>query len=218
MSGPEATMRALLDELQRVVEGVCTHAELERVNALLAPEIRRLAGRLCAAVDIGADLSVDDPAAESGPIQRLERFAAGRASPEETDVLRQQVSAFLFWEGAVSLERCLHAPRSTAGWRNARRDYWLRRAGRLVAAEHPGASVADTLHAMWSKFLAPGGKWSRWKGDGKPPPDATQLSVALFYASRWHRASVKGALTSRELRDVLTSRQLRRVLSDMLLD
>lgn len=198
-------MRALLDDMQRCVAGVCTLAERERVSALFAPEIRHLIGRLCAALDIGADLSVDDPAAESGPIQRLERFAAGRASPEDADVLRLQVSAFLRGAGAVSLERCLHAQPSSASWRNARRDFWLRRAGRLVAAEDPGASVADTLHAAWSKFLAPAGKWSRWRDDAEPPPDATQLSVALFHASRWHRASAAGALTPRHLRTVLAA-------------
>src|SRR5688500_7943696 len=78
--------------------------------------------------------------AEDGPLlheefERAQRVASGHVGAQDLDWLSKGFAAFLANGGALPLERCLRLPWKDGALRRACRDYWLRRAWKLVGGE-----------------------------------------------------------------------------------
>ena len=111
----------------------------------------------------------------------LERVIAGRV---DDLTLRWLVEAFRKFdeaEGRLPLERCLRLP-TAAQRRLNERNFWLRTLGELVHEPRPVArahAVARRLCAFMTR-----GPWRQWQATAAPPPNATDLEQALYFAAR----------------------------------
>lgn len=122
----------------------------------------------------------------AAPLLAIIRLADGGLTESDRTLLQKGVDAWLNAGGAIPLERCLGLPSTHARVRRFRRDHWLCRAASLIEAD--GVSTgAQKLEAEWNKFLSRG-PWSIWRDDAEPPPEASQLSRALFWATRYNRS------------------------------
>jgi hypothetical protein len=101
----------------------------------------------------------------------------------------------------LSLERCIGLPPPSARRRLAlaKRDYWLGEARRYL--EGPPWSRSVALSEAARHFL--GTIWPAWRDQDAPPPYASGLRVALFWACK----SAGGQLPA-------TARQMHRLISD----
>lgn len=114
--------------------------------------------------------------------ERAQRVASGHVGAQDLDWLSKGFSAFLANGGALPLERCLRLPWKDGALRRASRDYWLRRAWKLVAEDLSPWRRSELLAATVRGFS--GRQWPRWRGLQAVPPEASELEAALFQAFR----------------------------------
>jgi hypothetical protein len=140
---------------------------------------------------------VDQLAGEDDPLQAIAHFTDGAPSAGEMALLRKGFDAYLNAGGEIPLERCLGIAATHGARRRLKRDTWLRKAAMLIDA---GSSWARSqkLEAEWNRFISRGA-WQAWRADDHPPPEATPLSEALFYATMCNRS------------DSLTAKQIERI-------
>jgi hypothetical protein len=128
------------------------------------------------------------------PLQAIVSFADGQFRDIDLALLQKGFDIYLNAEGAIPLERCLGIPSTHTGWRKLRRDSWLRRAALLINDD--GITTgSQKLKFEWDLFISRG-PWNLWRDDAEPPPDATPLSEALFWATRLNRSE---SLTDRQI-------------------
>lgn len=139
----------------------------------------------------------DQLATEDDPLQALAHFTDGALTERGAALLRKGIDAYLNAAGEISLERCLGIAATHSARRRLKRDTWLRKAAMLIDA---GSSWAGSqkLEAEWNRFISRG-PWQAWRADDHPPPEATPLSEALFYATVCNRS------------DSLTAKQIERI-------
>lgn len=148
----------------------------------------RLVTAMAAEAQIVGNCDGDDP------LSRMVRMANGQFTPEDRQALQRAFTAYIESDGGLSLERCLHVPTTWKAWRRMKRNYWL-----CQAAQHIDATGVWTgcvsLENEWEAFISRG-PWRQWRDDARPPEDASQLSAALFWASRNNQGQ---ALVARQL-------------------
>ena len=115
-------------------------------------------------------------------LERAQRVASGQVEAQDLDWLGKGFSAFLANGGAIPLERCLRLPWKDGALRRACRDYWLRRAWKLIAGDLSPWRRSEALAEAVRGFEAR--HWARWRSLQTVPVDAAQLEVALFHAFR----------------------------------
>ena len=126
-------------------------------------------------------------AAEDGALlheefERAQRVATGQIGAQDLDWLSKGFAAFLANGGALPLERCLRLPWKDGALRRACRDYWLRRAWKLVAGELSPWRRSEMLATAVRGFASR--QWMRWRSLQAAPAEATELEAALFHAFR----------------------------------
>jgi hypothetical protein len=114
--------------------------------------------------------------------ERAQRVASGHVGAQDLDWLSKGFSAFLANGGALPLERCLRLPWKDGALRRASRDYWLRRAWKLVGEELSPWRRSELLAATVRSFSAR--QWVKWRGLQAAPPEAAELDATLFQAFR----------------------------------
>lgn len=132
--------------------------------------------------------------AGAAPLLAIVRFADGGHTRNDYALLQKGFDTWLNAGGALPLERCLGLPSTHTGMRKFRRDHWLCKAASLIDADG-STTGAQKLEAEWNKFISRG-PWYIWRDDGSPPADATPLSEALFWATRYNRSE---SLTARHM-------------------
>ena len=145
----------------------------------------------------GSCRSAREPAKlESPPIEeelaRAHRVASGCPDPDDLRWLKKGFSAFLAGGGSLPLERCLRLARSESTLRRERRDYWLRRAWRLLNDRLSPWRRSEALALAVSDFESR--KWSRWRTLEVVPDRANEIEVALFSAFRTHERIPRTAM------------------------
>jgi hypothetical protein len=115
-------------------------------------------------------------------LERAQRVASGQVEAQDLDWLGKGFSAFLANGGAIPLERCLRLPWKDGALRRACRDYWLRRAWKLIAGDLSPWRRSEALAEAVRGFEAH--HWTRWRSLQTVPVDAAQLEAALFHAFR----------------------------------
>lgn len=139
---------------------------------------------------------VDDLSKVAGaaPLLAFVRLADGGLTETDWELLKNGVDTWLNAGGALTLERAFGLPSTHTGLRKLRRDHWLCKAAALIDAD--GSSTgSQKLEVEWNKFLSRG-PWFIWRDDAEPPADATPLSKALFWATRYNRSE---SLTARHI-------------------
>lgn len=127
-------------------------------------------------------------------LRAIIRFVDGGFTESDSAILRRGLDTWLNASGALSVERCLRLPSTSNRMRILRRDHWLCKAALLLDADG-STTGAQKLEAEWNKFLSRG-PWSTWRDDEEPPLEATALSKALFWATRFNRSE---SLTARHI-------------------
>ena len=140
----------------------------------------------------------DQLATEDDPLQALAHFTDGALTERGAALLRKGIDAYLDAGGEIPLERCLGIPSTHAARRRLRRDSWLRKAATFIDASSRWTG-SQKLEAEWNKFISRG-PWQAWRDGDYPPPEATPLSEALFYATVCNRS------------DSLTAKQIDRIV------
>jgi len=131
---------------------------------------------------------------EASPLLAIVRFADGALTEVDRALLQKGFDIYLNAGGEIPLERCLGIPKTHTAWRKLRRDSWLRQAASLIDADGT-TTGSQKLEAEWNKFISRGA-WNAWRDDPEPPADASLLSVALFWATRYNRSQ---SLTARQI-------------------
>jgi hypothetical protein len=116
--------------------------------------------------------------------ERAQRIANGQVESSDLAWLSKGFHAFLASGGALSLERCLRLPRNDGELRRAARDYWLRRAWRLLGADLSPWQRSEELAAALNTFES--GLWRQWRSLAETPVRATEIEAAMFNAFRAH--------------------------------
>lgn len=142
----------------------------------------------------GKDIEDINPLDGSAALLAIVRFVDGGLADADLELLQRGVDTWLNAGGTISLERCLGLPSTHNGLRRARRDHWLCKAASLVDADG-STTGSQMLEAEWNKFLIRG-PWFIWRDESEPPPEATPLSEALFWATRYNRSE---SLTARQI-------------------
>src|SRR6266480_3959546 len=139
--------------------------------------------RLGAVLRVAASTaSVEEKALPQEEFERAHRVASGQIGAEDLDWLSKGFAAFLANGGALPLERCLRLPWKDGALRRACRDYWLRRAWKLVGGELSPWRRSELLSTTVRSFSCR--QWARWRGLQVPPAEAAELDTALFHAFR----------------------------------
>ena len=125
-------------------------------------------------------------------LERAHRVASGCAEPDDLRWLSKGFSAFLTGGGSLSLERCLRLARSESTLRRVRRDYWLRRAWRLLNDRLSPWRRSEALALAVSDFESR--KWPRWRTLDVVPDRASEIEAALFNAFRTHERIPRTAM------------------------
>lgn len=133
--------------------------------------------------DAGADALAGNSA---DPLKACIRFVDGNPTKADIEWIGSGLHALLANMGAVPLERCLRLPNSYNTWRKLSRDQWLCKAASMFEAESSW-SAAQKLEAEWTRFIQRG-YWQQWRDDEYPPACASDLNMALFYATRLNRS------------------------------
>lgn len=107
------------------------------------------------------------------------------------------LSAWLNFNGAVPLPRCLGLPTHPRDVRIRLRNLWLIEAARLIEAATTPWDRAKQLAAACKRFDDL--QWPAWKDAPLPPVRATQLQAALFFA----RSQAGYPRTARMFRNIL---------------
>lgn len=128
------------------------------------------------------------------PLLAIVRFTDGGLTDSDRALLQRGCDIWLNAGGSIPLERCLGLPSTHNGLRKMRRDHWLRKAAFLIDADG-STTGSQQLEAEWNRFLSRG-PWAIWRDDAEPPRDATPLSEALFWATRYNRSE---SLTARHI-------------------
>ena len=123
----------------------------------------------------------------------LDALATGRMTQQAIESLWLAAQMWLGHGGVVPLNRYLELPASPDKLRQASRDYWLRKAARLMPENGPWLD-ATALHRELSAF-ASRGPWCSWRDKSEPPADASALRSALFWVMRHNSGDVPGART-----------------------
>jgi len=126
--------------------------------------------------------AVDEGALLQEEFERAQRVACGQIGAQDLDWLSKGFAAFLANGGALPLERCLRLPWKDGALRRACRDYWLRRAWKLVGGELSPWRRSELLSTTVRGFSCR--QWARWRGLQAPPAEAAELETALFHAFR----------------------------------
>lgn len=110
-----------------------------------------------------------------GPLAAITRIAAGEPAPGDLRWISRGFAAWLLGRGALTIERCLHLPRSEVKLRRAERDLWIVRAARWVEGArrlHKAFNAVERCH------------WRLWCDKPMPPEGTPELRVAIFHALR----------------------------------
>lgn len=126
--------------------------------------------------------TADEGAALQEEFERAQRVASGQIGAQDLDWLSKGFAAFLANGGALPLERCLRLPWKDGALRRACRDYWLRRAWKLVGGDLSPWRRSEVLALAVRNFS--NRQWARWRGLQAVPSDAGDLDLALFHAFR----------------------------------
>lgn len=119
----------------------------------------------------------------------LLRMAGKSLKPADLEFLSQVAIRFVCAE--LDWAKCwVGIPSSPEKLRDLYRDFWLCAASRHVQERGPWKG-AMALHAAWDSFVGRG-PWRAWRDDAEPPPSASHLETALFWATRWSRGNVLG--------------------------
>ena len=116
------------------------------------------------------------------------RFAFGGAKSEDLERVRLVLRACLIAEIEEPLERALGMLATTAQRRLAQRDHWYRRAIAIVS-RRSSLSPTRALDNEWSRFVSRGA-WTRWRELKRPPENAPELDIALFWLTRHNGGDV----------------------------
>ena len=123
----------------------------------------------------------------------LDALATGRMTQRALESLWLAAQLWL-GDGAVQpLNRYLELPASPDKLRQASRDYWLRKAARLMPEKGPWLA-ATSLHRELVAF-ASRGAWCSWHDKSDPPAEASELRCALFWVMRHNSGDVPGPRT-----------------------
>ena len=144
----------------------------------------------------------DEGAALQEEFERAQRVASGQIGAQDLDWLSKGFAAFLANGGALPLERCLRLPWKDGALRRACRDYWLRRAWKLVGGELSPWRRSEVLALTVRSFT--GRQWMRWRGLQSVPAEAGELESALFHA---FRASERIPTTAMQLHNIAHHRR-----------
>jgi hypothetical protein len=146
------------------------------------PGVGRVLNEPATSLRSPAAKSVDDGALLYEEFERAQRIASGQIGAQDLDWLSKGFAAFLANGGALPLERCLRLPWKDGALRRACRDYWLRRAWKLVGPELSPWRRSEMLASSVRTFSSR--QWVRWRGLQAPASDATELETALLHAFR----------------------------------
>jgi len=158
------------------------------------PAVLPLPEAVRAAADEGAVLQEE--------FERAQRVASGQIGAQDLDWLSKGFAAFLANGGALPLERCLRLPWKDGALRRACRDYWLRRAWKLVGGELSPWRRSEVLALTVRSFSSR--QWVRWRGMQAVPSEAGDLELALFHA---FRASERIPTTAMQLHNIAHHRR-----------
>jgi hypothetical protein len=131
---------------------------------------------------VAAAAQADEGGLLQEELERAQRVASGQVGAQDLDWLSKGFSAFLANGGTLPLERCLRLPWKDGALRRASRDYWLRRAWKLVGGDLSPWRRSELLAATVRGFSAR--QWGKWRSLQAVPPDASELDTALFHAFR----------------------------------
>jgi len=143
------------------------------------PAVLPLPEAVRAAADEGAVLQEE--------FERAQRVASGQIGAQDLDWLSKGFAAFLANGGAL---------------RRACRDYWLRRAWKLVGGDLSPWRRSEVLAATVRNFSSR--QWGRWRGLQAVPSEAGELESALFHA---FRASERIPTTAMQLHNIAHHRR-----------
>jgi len=146
--------------------------------------------------------AADEGAVLQEEFERAQRVASGQIGAQDLDWLSKGFAAFLANGGALPLERCLRLPWKDGALRRACRDYWLRRAWKLVGGELSPWRRSEVLALTVRNFSSR--QWVRWRGLQGVPPEAGDLESALFHA---FRASERIPTTAMQLHNIAHHRR-----------
>ena len=123
-------------------------------------------------------------------VARVVRLAMGKATQEDQQFVHRAAKAWLMSNGSIPFERGLRLPSTPDAFRRMQRDVWLCHAMREMRAATDWEASSQLLRE-WDHFLSRG-PWRTWRDDPEPPPWATPLQCALFFASRFNRGNSLG--------------------------
>ena len=111
----------------------------------------------------------------------LEALSNGKPTQAAYNTLWLAAETWVRGTGNNSIQICAHLPTTGPALMRARRNWWLRHAASLLPLD-TSEPAAHVLHREWETFLSRG-PWLAWKTYRAPPPDASELRKALFFAS-----------------------------------
>lgn len=129
----------------------------------------------------------------------LQALASGKPNMAAYESLWLAARMWLRTGGGLPMERFAGLPTTGPALMQANRDLWLRRAA-LVLPDPPGFPLASRLTHELERFITRG-PWRAWMAADHPPPEASELRKALFFAAKFNGGCV------------LSERQIYRVLS-----
>lgn len=112
----------------------------------------------------------------------LEALANGKPTMAAYQSLWFAAQMWLADSRDIPMERYAGLPATGPSLRRATRNLWLRHAALLVPP-NTSEPVAQALHREWESFLSRG-PWLAWRPHRSPPPEASALRQALFFASK----------------------------------
>src|SRR6266508_5806245 len=122
--------------------------------------------------------AADDGAVPQEEFERAQRVASGQIGAQDLDWLSKGFAAFLANGGTLPLERCLRLPWKDGALRRTCRDYWLRRAWKLVGGDLSPWRRSEVLAVTVRSFSSR--QWLRWRGLQAVPAEAGELESVLF--------------------------------------
>lgn len=133
--------------------------------------------------------------------QLLHALAGGRRTPEDVELVWAAAQVWLENGGTQPMHRFLRLPPTPGKLTEAARNLWLRRAAHMLTISPPlPTAIARALHQELDAFISRGA-WRAWRDLQNPPPEASDLRRALFYAAKFNDGQ---GLSERQIYRALT--------------
>lgn len=131
------------------------------------------------------------------PYAGMRRLASHAPTSVDIEWVCRAAAVYVANEGRIGFDQCLGLRGAADSWRIELRNRWIALALALLP---PGKGWKfSRLELAWDRFLT-AGPWRSWRDDSEPPPGATELQCAFFWASRHNRGE---SLEARQMQRIV---------------